>query len=103
MKLRNNGGSFIVIFSGKDYPVPSGEFEVFSDQLGYFILGRAAKWGKDVISVDEKKMEDIRPDIKEVEVKIVEPVEEVIVDAVEVLTSGTVTKTKTKIKEVETK
>lgn len=60
MKLKNNGGSFTVIFTGKDYVVPSGEFEVFSDPLGYFILNRASKWNKDVVSVGVARTDEIR-------------------------------------------
>lgn len=74
MKLKNNGGSFIVIFTGKDYTVPSGEFEVFSDPLGYFILNKAEKWGKDVVPSGGAKTEEIRQDVVVPEITPVEPI-----------------------------
>jgi hypothetical protein len=63
MKLKNNGASFTMVFSGKDYLIPTGEFEVFVDKLGFFILDRAMKWGKDIISIKDTKSMDIRPDV----------------------------------------
>ncbi|MFA5071898.1 MAG: hypothetical protein WC938_03555 [Candidatus Paceibacterota bacterium] len=64
MKLKNNTEEFIVVFCGKDYKIPSGEFEVFSETLGLFILNKARKWNKDITTVTEKKTEDIRIEVK---------------------------------------
>jgi hypothetical protein len=87
MKLKNNGIPVLITFASKEHNIPSGEFEVFDEKLGYFILEKAMKWGLDIAQVGEKKTEDIRPDIisKKEEVQtpeeIVKAAEAIIVEA----------------------
>jgi len=87
MKLKNNGNPLVITFSSKEHNIPSGEFEVFDEKLGYFILEKAMKWGVEIIQVSEKKTEDIRPNIitKKEEVQtpeeIVKAAEAIIVEA----------------------
>jgi hypothetical protein len=99
MKLKNNGSELVVVFSGKDYKIPSGEFEVFSDKLGYFILDRAMKWKLDIVSVREEKTEDIRPDVVAKKEKVQTPEE--IVEAAEAIIVEAKSQMKPKVKPIK--
>ena len=54
MRLKNNSKPFTVQFSGIEYNVPAGDFEVNRNDLGHHILFTANKWGKDVLEVSGK-------------------------------------------------
>jgi len=56
MKIKNGGESFSITYSGNDFVIPSGIFDVNNDKLGYFIIKKAMFWGKpvEIITLSEK-------------------------------------------------
>jgi hypothetical protein len=64
MILENRGEQFSVTFDGKDFKIPVGKFEV-ADKLGNHILFVGKKWNIDLVLVERKTVDEIKPEIKE--------------------------------------
>ena len=71
IELKNNGAPFVVKFSGKEYNVPAGLFEV-EETLGNFIKGQAAKWNFNVVVASRPQA----PSVKKIEESKIQKINE---------------------------
>ena len=71
MKLVNKSEKFVLMYCGKEYTVPKGEFEVINFDLANHIRKVAKKWEKDVAEVPSAPIAEIK---QAEEIKATEPV-----------------------------
>ena len=60
MKVVNNSEEFKLMFNGKEYTIPKGEFEVINKDLVNHLLARSKFWKKDVKVIEESQPETIK-------------------------------------------